>query len=200
MGVAREWLLRVEPEVNPFVFAGRVLVFLLILGFGFFYAATPLETMWRTASLWHGIDLVIHEAGHFIFIPFGDFMRVLGGSLLQCLVPLLFAAEFLRRKNPFGAAFGLWWFAQNLLDVAVYVNDARAGVLPLLGGVTGRDVPGYHDWHNLLGRLSWLEYDQALARSVQILAILLMIGAIAWAGGLLILQWQRLDRSIFQKS
>lgn len=200
MSVAQEWLLHVEAEVNPFVFAGRVLVFLLIFGFGLFYIATPLETMWRTDSLWHGIDLVIHEAGHFVFIPFGDFMRVLGGSLLQGLVPLLFAVEFLRRKNPFGAAFSLWWLAQSLLDVAVYINDARAGVLPLLGGVTGRDAPSYHDWHNLLGRLGWLEYDQALARSVQVLAILLMIGAIAWAGWLLTLQWPRLDRSIFQKS
>jgi len=199
MGVAREWLLHVEPEVNPFVFAGRVLVFLLILGFGLFYIATPLETMWRAASLWHGIDLAIHEAGHLIFAPFGDFMRVLGGSLLQSLVPLLFAAEFLRRKNPFGAAFGLWWFAQSLLDTAVYMNDARAGVLPLLGGVTGRQAPGYHDFANLFGRLGWLEYDQALARGVQVLAIALMIGSIVWAGGLLGLQWRRVDRSLFGK-
>ena len=199
MGVVREWLLHVEPEVNPFVFAGRFLVFLLILGFGFFYIATPLEVMWRTASVWHGIDLAIHEAGHLIFTPFGGFMRVLGGSLLQILVPALFAAEFLRRKNPFGAAFGLWWFAQSLLDTAVYMNDARAGVLPLLGGVTGRQAPGYHDFANLFGRLGWLEYDQALARSVQGLAILLMIAAIAWAGWLLTLQWPRLDRSLFQK-
>jgi hypothetical protein len=199
VGNLREYLFHIEDEVNPFIFGGRVLVFLLILGFGLFYLATPLETMWRTATFWHGIDLVIHEAGHIVFIPFGDFMRVLGGSLLQCLVPLLFAGEFLRRRNPFGAAFGLWWFAQNLLDVAVYVNDARAQVLPLLGGVTGRDVPGYHDWHNLLGRLGWLEADHILARTMQGVGMLLLIATLAWAGWLLIRQWQNVDKSLFQK-
>ncbi len=119
---------------------------------------------------------------------------MLGGSLLQCLVPLLFAAEFLRRQNPFGAAFSLWWLAQNLLDVAVYVNDARAGVLPLLGGVTGGMCPATGFSTASPGRLGWLEYDQALAQSVQVLAIPADDRRHRRAGWLLILQWQRLDR------
>ncbi len=34
----------------------------------------------------------------------------------------------------------------------------------LLGGVTGRDVPGYHDWNNILSQLGLLKWDHTLAR------------------------------------
>ena len=53
---------------------------------------------------------------------FGDFMAVLGGSLLQVLMPAIVAGAFLlRHANPFGAAVGLWWTGQSLVDVAVYI-------------------------------------------------------------------------------
>ena len=35
----------------------------------------------------HGIDLIFHEAGHVIFGFFGQFLAVLGGSLMQVLIP-----------------------------------------------------------------------------------------------------------------
>jgi len=37
----------------------------------------------------------------------------------------------------------LWWVAQNLWNISVYVKDARAEELPLVGG-------GEHDWNYLL--------------------------------------------------
>lgn len=33
------------------------------------------------------VDLVFHEAGHVIFGPFGEFIGILGGSLMQVLIP-----------------------------------------------------------------------------------------------------------------
>ena len=42
---------------------------------------------------WHlidGVNLVIHEAGHLIFSPFGEFMTIAGGSLFQVIMPALF--------------------------------------------------------------------------------------------------------------
>ena len=47
-------------------------------------------------SFLHLPDLVFHEAGHMIFAPFGRFMTVLGGSLLQCLIPVIAAIAFVR--------------------------------------------------------------------------------------------------------
>ncbi|MGV3520611.1 hypothetical protein [Luteitalea sp.] len=69
------------------------------------------------------------------------------GSLLQILVPV-----------------ACWWTGQNLLDVALYVNDARALTLVLLGGRTGAEVEG-HDWAFILGRLGLLAHDHSRGRS-----------------------------------
>jgi len=68
------------------------------------------------------------------------------------------------------------------MDNAPYINDARAGELILLGGVTGKEAPQYHDWTNILGRLGWLQYDHLLATISFTLGIVLMLLALAWGG------------------
>ena len=57
--------------------------------------------------------------------------------------------------------------------------------MQLLGGVTGRDVPGYHDWNNLLGRLGWLDYDQAIARLAHLGGTVCIVVGLIWAAHLL---------------
>jgi len=42
-----------------------------------------------TPQLLHSIDLVFHEAGHTMFFFLGNFMQLLGGTLMQVLVPIL---------------------------------------------------------------------------------------------------------------
>jgi hypothetical protein len=140
-------------------------------------------------SLWHLVNLVFHEAGHLLFRPFGDFMSVLGGSLLQLLVPLAFLLSFLlRQRDPFAAAAGLWWLGQSLMDLAPYIHDAQAQRMLLLGGVSGGDVPGYHDWNNVLGRLGSLEAAPGLAEFADASGLALMLTALAWGGYILYLQ------------
>jgi hypothetical protein len=69
--------------------------------------------------------------------------------------------------------------------MAPYINDARALKLTLLGGVTGKDRPGFHDWENILGTLGMLSYDHAIASAAMWLGLICMITACAWAGCLL---------------
>jgi hypothetical protein len=98
------------------------------------------------SSFIHLPNLVFHEAGHILFIPLGHFMTVLGGSLMQVLVPLVCAGAFLwQTRDPFGAAVAIWWAGENLIDVAPYINDARDLKLVLLGGKTGAEVEGHVD-------------------------------------------------------
>ena len=107
---------------------------------------------------------------------------MLGGSLGQILTPLIFAGAFLiQNRDAFGASVGLWWAAENFMDLAPYIGDARALDLPLLGGVTRKEVEDYHDWEYLLRHLGWLQYDQALARASYNLGRALMIAALLWA-------------------
>ncbi len=91
------------------------------------FARTPISPDAMDSWL-HLPDLIFHEAGHFIFAMFGRFMTVLGGSLLQFLIPVIAAIAFLRQDPPerFGAAICAWWAGQNLVDLAPYIADSRA--------------------------------------------------------------------------
>jgi hypothetical protein len=116
------------------------------------------------------INLAIHETGHLVFLPFGEFMHFLGGTLFQLLFPLLFVAHFARRGDRFAAYVICWWVAQNLWNVSVYVADARAQLLPLVGG-------GEHDWAYILGTLELLHLDRRISRTFHFAGVLLF----AWA-------------------
>jgi hypothetical protein len=140
-------------------------------------------------SVLHLPNLVFHEAGHVIFSPFGQFMTVLGGSLLQVAVPVIIAVAFLRQGDRFGAAVGVWWAGQNLVDLAPYIADARRLEMTLLGGRTGAEVEG-HDWEYLLTTLGWLHLDQRLGRAAHVIGLTVMVAAIAY-GTLLLLRARR---------
>lgn len=131
-------------------------------------------------SFLHLPNLVFHEAGHFLFMPFGRFMSVLGGSLTQVLIPVVCAIAFTREENCYAAAVCTWWAGQNLIDLAPYIADARALQLPLLGGGTGAEVEG-HDWEYLLGTFGWLHLDRAIGRAAQIAGIVVMVASVGWA-------------------
>jgi hypothetical protein len=122
----------------------------------------------------HGVSLGMHETGHLVFAPFGETMAILGGSLLQVFFPLVFVAEFARRRAGYAAAIAGWWVAQNVWDVAVYVADARAEALPLVGG-------GEHDWALLLMRWNRLDADVAIAHAMSHVAAVIAIVALGTA-------------------
>ncbi len=117
-------------------------------------------------------DLVIHEAGHLFFAPFGAFIRSAGGTLMQMLVPLMLVWFFYYNQYRTGVQVSLFWFGQNLLNIAVYAADARAQRLPLVGPGPGK--PG-HDWNYMLGELGMLQYDVTVSYVFVGLAIITFI-------------------------
>jgi hypothetical protein len=144
------------------------------------FALSPLGAA-AIESFLHLPNLVFHEAGHVVFLPFGRFMSVLGGSLLQLLVPLACAASFLRQQgNRFACAVCAWWGGQSLVDIAPYIADARALQLTLIGGRTGAEVEG-HDWEYLLAALGLLQWDIVIARLAHLAGSLMMAAALVWA-------------------
>ncbi len=138
----------------------------------------------RTGEAWndflHLVNLVFHEAGHVLMMPFGRFMHVLGGTLGQLAMPLAVCIAFLvQRRDAVGAAVGLWWFGQSLTDCAPYIADARKLELPLLGGGTGQEREG-HDWEYLLGVTGLAQYDIALATVAKLAGGAVMLLAVTW--------------------
>jgi hypothetical protein len=143
------------------------------------FARTPISSD-AMSSFLHLPDLVFHEAGHIIFSPFGRFMTVLGGSLLQFLIPVIALIAFVRQEEPFGAAICAWWAGQNLVDLAPYIADARALRMVLLGGRTGAEVEG-HDWEFILNSLGLSHYDRSLGYASHAIGIVIMVAALAYA-------------------
>jgi hypothetical protein len=119
------------------------------------------------------VDLAIHEAGHLVFAPFGEFIGFAGGTLLQLIVPTAFVVYFIRFGDRHAASVVLWWVAQNFWNISVYVRDARTQALPLVGG-------GEHDWAYLLGRLGLIQHDQGIGRAFHATGVLIFIVSVWW--------------------
>jgi len=129
-----------------------------------------------TSTKWHFIDnvnLIIHEAGHPLFFFFGTFMSILGGSLLQVLIPLIFSLYFYLRNDLFSGSLLLFWVGQNMVNVSIYARDAVTMELPLLGG----DAAG-HDWNNILSLLGLLSHTTLIANMIYGIGLSIILFAI----------------------
>lgn len=135
-------------------------------------------------SIFAGINLAIHEGGHLFFMWFGiDFLTVAGGTLLQCLCPIVTGIMFYRQRDFFAVGVACFWLGTNFAHIAPYAADARAQMLPLVSPFQG--VPG-HDWNYLLGTLGLLRQDQGIGGAFQVAGILTM--GFGLLGGLWVLR------------
>lgn len=129
------------------------------------------------------LNLGIHELGHFVFMPFGEFISVLGGSLFQLLVPIISIFMFWRQADFFAVSFALGWLGTNFFDVATYLGDARDMLLPLVSPFGGEGT--IHDWNYLLARLNLLEHCRGIAQAVRFIGGFFLLAGIIGAGWLL---------------
>ncbi len=180
-------LLEVPRKVTPFEFWGRVLVLALLAIWGYRMAGLDFRDGEMMTSFMHAIVLPIHETGHILFIPLGEFMTIAGGSLFQLLVPLIVSIVLLvQNRDPFGAALGLWWCGASMIDLAPYIYDAAEPQLMLLGGHTGEDGP--HDWIYLLDTFGKVARSPVYGAMAHKIGIVIMIAGLAWAAIVLLRQ------------
>ncbi len=118
-------------------------------------------------------NLAFHEAGHIIFGLFGRTLGLYGGTLGQLVFPLVALIAFWLRREAVSFALAGVWFFENYLNIAHYMADARARVLPLVGG-------GGHDWANIFSRWGVLSYDTRIAGFVNLMGWLGMISMWLW--------------------
>jgi len=187
----RKILTDIPREESPVVRSGRMLVWLGLVMWGVKFMFTPVSGEAFSESYMHLVNLPFHEAGHVFFSVFGRFVQVLGGTLGQLLIPLIVAVSFAVKGNHFAVSVGLWWLGQSFMDCAPYIDDARAGQLMLLGGVTGSEVEGYHDWENILTSIGMMRYDHVIARIFFGCGIVIMVAALVWGGYVLYCQKKR---------
>jgi len=144
-------------------------IFTVLASFYFFSFAVSGDK-WNFLSIF---NLFFHEAGHVIFIFFGQFIHIIGGSLTQVLIPTIVIYSFWHKGYNYAAAFFSFWLGQNLIEVAHYAGDAQKMQLELLGG---QDV--IHDWNYLLTKTGLLPLTDVIAGVIYTLGLVTMFAAL----------------------
>jgi len=143
---------------------------LLILG------AFTMSHLWLS-SQWvfiDGVNVVFHEAGHFVLSWAGDTVYFLGGTLGQLAWPGGLALYFwFKRRERFAATACAWWFGENLVNIARYMRDAPYEELPLVGGDT-------HDWNHLFGKWHMLGKAESMANTFRFVGAVVMLGTLGY--------------------
>jgi len=172
-------------------FYGRCVVLAALAVWSWFLFGYDYSTGEIGTSFMHSILLPIHEAGHVLFKPLGEFISVLGGSLFQLALPFGISVAFIvKSRDNFGAAIGLWWASVSLVDLSPYIYDALHPQLTLIGGGTGAN-DGPHDWIYLLITLGQLNNAHRWGAFIHACGGLLMLLALIWGG---IILWQQRKR------
>lgn len=147
------------------IFAG------LMAAYFFWVAFTPMQ-----GSFLDLVDLPIHETGHLIFRPFGEFLMVAGGTLFQIIVPAVFVGYFVWNGKPYSASIVLFWVGQSLINVYIYAADAVKMQLVLTSGLTGSEG-SFHDWNYMLTTLGLINSTPTVAGIIRLLGTLIIVAA-----------------------
>ncbi len=149
-----------KEQVTPYLFGIGLLPLCALFAFGE-HTVDP-NPLWVLVHSW---NLIVHEAGHFVFRWFGTTVHAAGGSMLQLMLPALFVYQGVYWGNRIGTQLALLLLGQNFVDVSVYAADAQVRALPLLGGDRV-----FHDWWVILSNLRMLEATPVVAGALFALA------------------------------
>jgi len=141
-------------------------------------------------GLFSALDFGIHELGHVVFSPLGEFMSILGGSFWQLAAPLISAVMFFRQRDYFAISVCSMWLGISLFRMALYMEDARTLSLQLVS-IGGGEA--YHDWNYLFTSFRVLQWDSRIGHITRGLGTLSLVVA-AFSGTWLIWKMSRSRR------
>ncbi len=167
---------------------------LAILGVLTLMVATRYHVPTGEGGLWLASAFLVpfHEFGHIAFMPLGEFMTLLGGTIGQHAVALGLGALFLyRQRDPYAASLMFWLFGYSVLGMATYMYDAQLPQLTLLTGRTGDT--GAHDWVDMFGDLGLLDRARSIGSFFGWIGRSLLFAALAWCAWIVMRQHARLS-------
>lgn len=154
-----------KPNVPKLIFAIAATLYVLWIAYD------PMQ-----GSFLDNVDLPIHETGHLLFRPFGEFMMVAGGSLLQVIFPIVFVGYFIWQRSFYSAAIVALWVGQSILNVWVYASDAVVMQLVLTSGFTGSEG-SFHDWNYMLTHFGLLDSVKGVAKVIRFTGTVTIVAA-----------------------
>jgi hypothetical protein len=154
-----------QPNYPKIIFAAVLSIYFLWIAYD------PMQ-----GSFLDNVDLPIHETGHLLFRPLGEFMGVAGGSVFQVIFPAAFMVYFIWNEKYYSAAVVLFWVGQSILNVYVYAADAVVMQLVLTSGMTGSEG-SFHDWNYLLTETGLIGSTKTIAGIIRLAGALVIISA-----------------------
>jgi hypothetical protein len=154
-----------RPSYPKLIFAGLMSIYFLWITYD------PMQ-----GSFLDLVDLPIHETGHLLLRPFGEFMSIAGGSLFQVIMPAAFVGYFIWNAKYYAASIVLFWLGQSILNVFVYAADAVVMQIVLTSGFTGSEG-SFHDWNYLLTASGLLDSTKTVAGMIRAIGTLTIIAA-----------------------
>jgi hypothetical protein len=154
-----------QPNYPKIIFAAVLSIYFLWIAYD------PMQ-----GSFLDNVDLPIHETGHLLFRPLGEFMGVAGGSVFQVIFPAAFMVYFIWNEKYYSAAVVLFWVGQSILNVYVYAADAIVMQLVLTSGMTGSEG-SFHDWNYLLTETGLIGSTKTIAGIIRLAGALVIISA-----------------------
>lgn len=126
-------------------------------------------------------NLAIHEAGHPLFgmlsggaeSGFGYTLTILGGTLMELIVPFACGVYFFFKREATGVGFCSFWFFENFPYIGTYMADARTLALPLVGS-------GDHDWEILFTQWNLMLRDQQIGHTFVAVGWVGMAASVGW--------------------
>ncbi len=175
-------LLWVPEKVDPLIYWGKIIIFILFFIWGWYFILAGINWEIIGGSFLHNAMLPFHEFGHVLFMPFGRFMSILGGSLFQILLPIIIMLTFIiQYKDNFAASIMLWWTGQSFIDLSPYIADAPYRNLPLILGM-GENA---HDWGNLLSMTGKMYLAGSYANTSFTLGVICILVSYVWTSYLI---------------
>jgi hypothetical protein len=165
----------------------RAVILIVLLREWFNFMSDPLHFGWFSP-----VNLGIHELGHVLFRPFGDWLMVAGGSITEAAAPLIAAFMFFRQPDFFAIAVCGGWLSSALYQMATYMADATALELDVVT-IGGGEPLSPNDWRYMLESVGLLLWDQRLAHALRLVASLLMLASIAFGCWLLLKMRKPMD-------
>lgn len=136
------------------------------------------------------IEFGVHEASHIVFGFLPPILVAAAGSIGEVAFTLLIAFAGFKARSYFAGIFGALWVTLSMNSAGIYMADARAQQLPLVG--VGEHP--MHDWHFVFGQLGWLDADIIIGTVVRALGD--MIGFASLLFGLYLLFLMAIDRRV----
>ena len=144
------------------------------------------------STIFRGIDLVIHEIGHILWAPLGEFMGFAGGTLTQLLAPVAVGAALVRQRDWFGVSFAVCWLGINCFEIVEYAGDALTRRIPLVSPTSAEPE---HDWTYMLAELGILQHTEVVAAAWLWAGRVIMTLGLAFGAWVLWEMWRSGDRS-----